>query len=140
MKIPPADRFWRFVDQTGPCWIWRGNIFKRTGYGQFGITAAKKVLAHRFAFELLRGSIPSELVLDHLCRNRACVNPEHLEPVTMRINLLRGIGQPARNARKIHCNRGHLFTAANTYPRPNGARECRACWTGAKARRKEGAL
>jgi hypothetical protein len=65
--------------------------------------------------------------LDHLCRNTRCVNPDHLEPVTLAENVLRGVSSPAMNARKTHCDSGHEFTPANTYISPRSERKCRAC-------------
>lgn len=104
---------WGKVDKSkSSCWTFTGSLNNR-GYGQvrFG---GRLVLAHRLAYEELIGPIPDGLVLDHLCRNRACVNPAHLEPVSMRVNGLRGIGSSAQNARKTHCKRGHEFTPENT--------------------------
>ncbi|MDP9224875.1 MAG: HNH endonuclease [Actinomycetota bacterium] len=84
-------------------------------------------LAHRVAYELLVGPIPEGLTLDHLCRNTSCVNPQHLEPVTVRENVLRGMGWGAKNKRKTHCHRGHPFDAKNTLRIPGGTRKCRTC-------------
>ncbi|WP_406321032.1 HNH endonuclease signature motif containing protein [Streptomyces sp. NBC_00519] len=121
-----TDRFLaKVADGNGGCWDWTGHI-KPNGYGQVTI-GGRKLNAHRFAYETLRAPIPDGLVIDHLCRNRRCVNPDHLEPVTHQTNVLRGIGPTARNAKATHCVRGHDFNAANTYIRPNGARQCRAC-------------
>ena len=121
----PELRFWRNVVKTEGCWEW---IAFRTkdGYGRFRVGGGK-VLAHRFAYELLVGPIPEGLESDHLCRNRGCVNPAHLEPVTQQVNRLRGVGLPALSARKTHCKNGHPFNAANTYHRRDGDRECRTC-------------
>jgi hypothetical protein len=88
------ERFWPKVDKTETCWLWVGAI-GTGGYGNFYISSVgrriRSVRAHRWAYEHLVGSIPDGLDLDHLCRNRACVNPAHLEPVTRRVNLRRGI-------------------------------------------------
>lgn len=83
--------------------------------------------AHRVAYELFVAEIPEGFDLDHLCRNRGCVNPDHLEPVTRRENLLRGETIPARNARITHCPQGHPYDAENTRIRPCGRRRCAAC-------------
>jgi hypothetical protein len=120
----PVSRFWKNVEKTDSCWNWTGD--KVFGYGRMNIKR-KTVRAHRFGYELLVGPIPDGLVIDHLCRNRACVNPAHLEPVTNRVNVLRGVGFPAVNAVKTHCRYGHEFTANNTVIRSNGDRRCRIC-------------
>jgi len=90
------ERFWSKVEKTVSCWLWTAST--RRGYGQFVINN-KPTPAHRFAYEQLVGDIPRGLQLDHLCRVRNCVNPEHLEPVTSRENILRGEGICAVAAR-----------------------------------------
>lgn len=91
---------------------------------------------HRVAYELYVGPIPEGLVLDHLCRNRACVNPDHLEPVTSRENVLRGAGSTIRTYHTNVCQRGHLLVGSNEYIRPdNGRRMCRECTRLARQRR-----
>lgn len=125
-RTEPSVRFLRFItyDPSG-CWLWTGTLDKK-GYGGFSIARCKKILAHRFAYEHFREPIPKGLTLDHLCRVHNCVNPDHLEAVTRRENLLRGVGFPAVNARKTHCLRGHEFNDRNTR-RARGARVCRIC-------------
>jgi hypothetical protein len=112
----------------GPdCWEWVGSRDK-AGYGQI---ARKRRLyrAHRFVYEQHKGPIPNGLDLDHLCRNRGCVNPAHLEPVTRRENVLRGQGLPAANAAKTHCSKGHPFIDGNLVANSlrHGWRLCRTC-------------
>lgn len=81
------------------------------------------------------GPIPEGMDLDHTCRNRGCVNPEHLEPVTTQVNTLRGIGPTAENARKTHCKHGHPLEGDNLYVDPEGKRKCRACMERIQAER-----
>lgn len=118
------DRFWPKVDASGDCWLWTASRFP-DGYGSFSVNGRARG-AHRVAYELLVGPIPSGLTLDHLCRNPSCVNPTHLEPVTDRENVRRGHGPTAVNARKTHCIHGHLLDEQNTYIYPAG-RCCRRC-------------
>lgn len=131
------EAFWSKVDKNGPlipgmatqCWPWKGA---RTpdGYGKFYVSEFKKdVMAHRFAYALCAGPPPPlPIESDHLCRNRACVNPEHIEFVTRRENQIRGVGFVAVNAAKTHCASGHEFTHENTYFRKGSMRrDCRAC-------------
>lgn len=108
----PVERFWSFVDKSGDCWIWLGA--RNKNYGRFNIDQATPVWAHRFSYELLIGPIPSGLHLDHLCRNPPCVNPSHLEPVTVAQNLERSGMAPATvNSRKTHCPNGHEYAGDN---------------------------
>lgn len=115
------------VTESG-CWIWIGYIDKsiRGGYGRFALNGRAK-RAHRVAYELYRGEIPAGMTLDHLCRVRCCVNPDHLEVVTMDENRSRGMSPSAQHARRAHCLRGHLLTAENTWMRSDGGRRCRQC-------------
>ncbi len=121
-------RFWSKVDKSGEgqgCWEW--TAYKSPeGYGRSRL--GKKRLAHRIAYELLVGPVPEGLQLDHLCRNRSCVNPAHLEPVTSRENTARGITLAAAQSALTHCVRGHGFGGDNLQYRANGrARTCRMC-------------
>lgn len=104
--------FWIKVKKTQTCWNWIGYIGK-TGYGQFKKNN-KMQKAHRVSYELYKGKIRRELEIDHLCRNKKCVNPKHLEAVTHRENMLRGNSFVAINAKKIRCKYGHKFDKKNT--------------------------
>ncbi|MEU8186009.1 HNH endonuclease signature motif containing protein [Micromonospora carbonacea] len=106
------------------CWIWTGSK-NHAGYGSFSIGRARRVGAHRWAYENLVGAVPAGLDLDHLCRVRACVNPAHLEPVTRRENLRRGV-RTEHMAMRTHCPQGHPYDEANT-GRTGTVRWCRAC-------------
>jgi hypothetical protein len=100
-----------------------------TGYGELSANSeTPRVLAHRWSYEHHFGPIPEGLQIDHLCRNRLCINPDHLEAVTQRVNILRGEGATARNAAKTHCPRGHALSGDNVYTHPTrGHRECLEC-------------
>jgi hypothetical protein len=124
----------RFLSKVTPepttgCWLWTASL-NSCGYGLFAFGGqGKLVLAHRWAYQNFRGPIP-ERDIDHLCRVRCCSNPFHLEAVSHRVNIRRGTGPVADNARKTHCKHGHEFTPANTYLRPRSGgnhRQCRTC-------------
>lgn len=110
-----------------PCWV-SDRASSSTGYTKLGVNG-KTWNTHRLAYIVFVADIPDGLVIDHLCRVRACCNPEHLEPVSHRTNLLRGDTATAREVATTHCPRGHAYDEANTYRRPDGQnkRDCRTC-------------
>lgn len=125
----------RFMDKISPepnsgCWLWIAGVTTREGYGQFW-DGNKIIYAHRFSYERVNGNIPEGLHIDHLCNVRCCVNPDHLEAVTLQENIKRRDDrgrQVSHNKHKTHCIRGHLFDEKNTYVRNDtGARMCRKC-------------
>lgn len=123
------ERFWVKVKDTGYCWEWTG-LRDRNGYGVFRV-GGRTHRAHRIAYELAHGQIPEGMETDHLCRNRSCVNPAHLEPVTFAEN------QRRRALVVTHCPKGHAYDMANTYMGSRG-RTCKACNREAVARYKGG--
>jgi hypothetical protein len=139
-----TERFWVKVDRRGDfeCWPWTGHLEK--GYGRLTLDPVNldKAFAHRFCYELLVGPIPDGMTLDHLCHttstcpggpdclHRRCVNPLHLDPVTLVENVMRGQGITAQNARKTHCKRGHELPA----PDKSGKRVCHPCGLAKKRR------
>lgn len=134
-------RYWAKVDKDGPlpdvtdplvrapqtpCWVWTAST-SRAGYGSFVPVRGTTHLAHRIAYAEANGGIPEGTQVDHLCRRRNCVNPEHLEAVSQRENTLRGAGRGARAVAANMCSRGHEFNEANTYTDASGGRRCREC-------------
>ena len=129
MKQSVYERFWSRVLPTEGCWIWIGHVTSG-GYGEIMVSAKespRKDYVHRWVYQELVGAIPKELQIDHLCRNRRCVYPAHLELVTSRQNTLRGNAPAAANAHKSHCLRGHPLSGDNLYLSPSGGRRCRIC-------------
>ena len=143
-SMPDMDRFLLKVSRRGECMIWEGykNIF---GYGQFQVGSRRdktrrKVLAHRWLYEQTAGPVPGGLELDHLCRNRDCVNPGHLQPVTHLENVRRGnSGSNMRD--RTECLKGHKFDPENTGRTSAGHRFCKICrrrsWAEYRNRRKQ---
>lgn len=131
LSATALDRFWAKVDKSGPvpeawpelgrCWLWMAGTFSN-GYGGFYV-GGRKELAHRWVYQQEVGLIPEAVQCDHLCRVRQCVRSSHIELVSCGENLRRGVGHGS----ETHCAQGHPYNAANTYLRPNGGRNCRAC-------------
>lgn len=129
---PAIERFGHFVRMRADgCWEWTGAR-TRTGYGSFTDAGSRKCQAHRFAYEHLVGPIPNGLELDHLCRNRWCVSPSHLQPVTHRENQRRGI----KGILTTHCPKGHPYSEENTRMY-GGHRFCKTCGREGDRRRSD---
>lgn len=127
-QTPAAER-WKScytADSRTGCWNWTGPMYKSLGYGFITEGAKKRLRAHRFVYEQVVGPISAGLVLDHKCRNKMCVNPRHLEPVTTAINVRRG-NAGWKNAAKTVCDHGHEFTPENTIVKNKRWRACREC-------------
>lgn len=131
--LTPEVRFWGYVNKNGPvsvphlgkCWIWEGSK-DGCGYGTFGLNRNTE-RAHRVSWWWRYGAILDGFELDHRCRVRACVNPEHLQAITHHENVLLGEAPPAKQARQTHCKNGHPLTGMNLYITPRGKRQCREC-------------
>jgi len=123
MKIDPI-KFWSLVNKTDSCWLWTGRLYP-AGYGAYSV--GKEERAHRISYMLVKGQISEGLELDHLCRVRNCVNPEHLEAVTHKENMRRGEAVSAKNSRKTHCDTGHPLSGENLQINIRGHRICRIC-------------
>jgi hypothetical protein len=137
------ERFLAKVDQTGDCWIWTSPS-KTNGYGLFWFEG-RMAKAHCVSYSLFIGAIPAGSELDHLCHakdlacaggntcpHRACVRPDHLEPVTHLVNTYRSRSFASVNAAKTHCPQGHPYDTENTYVNPRGRRICRICKAASK--------
>lgn len=130
------ERFWNKVGKRGPtdCWLWTGSVDISSGYARIALGGTThrnpRQLVHRFSYELAFGPIPKGLTIDHVkergCTSRLCVNPAHLEAVTLRVNLMRTDSPPSQNAKKTTCPKGHEYTVENTASY-NGKRYCVAC-------------
>jgi hypothetical protein len=121
-RTDATDRFFTFVLQdlaADGCWRWLGNL-SHNGYGRFWFDG-RNMPAHRYIWELKNGPVPVGLEIDHLCRSRSCVNPDHLEAVTHQENQRRGCGSVT------HCRHGHPLSGDNLYICPRGRRECKTC-------------
>lgn len=121
-RLSTQARFWLKVNQTEGCWLWTGTKLA-SGYGVI-VVHKRRYLVHRVSYTWFVGPISSGLELDHLCRNPACVRPDHLEAVTHTENVRRGL----RGRLITHCPHGHEYVPENTYRRPSGHRVCRTCW------------
>ena len=118
-RMGPEGRFWRKVEKTDGCWLWRGAIHT-DGYGRVWRDHTP-LLAHRYAYMLVVGPIPADHVVHHRCENKLCVNPAHL------ICLPWGVHTQLHHPRWAICGHGHVMTEANTYTSPQGQSRCRAC-------------
>lgn len=128
MKQVMVERFWSRVvkgEHPDTCWTWQGGKTTQ-GYGELMVDG-RMWYAHRLSLHLAGVQLPQDKVVDHKCRNRACVRPDHLELVTNRTNILRGVGAAAVNALKTHCPKNHPYDAVNTWVNKDGERFCREC-------------
>lgn len=136
LRIDPRNRFESkiFPEPNSGCWLWTGYV-KPDGYGRFSLRC-RQIPAHRFSYTLYVGNIPNGLEIDHICKVRCCVNPNHLRLVTREENM-------AFRTQRSHCDNGHPFSEENTYLRPGtNGRQCRTCtriWNNLSAKRRRSA-
>lgn len=120
-----ANFFSKVVVVECGCWEWQGGVNDK-GYGLFNGDGER--YAHRWSYKSFVGETePFPMTIDHLCRNRACVNPNHLQQITNKENVLRGEGRTSKNAKKTHCLKGHLYDEENTIRTKPGHRRCAEC-------------
>lgn len=144
-RMPIAQRFWEKVIVGIPdeCWVWTGTTAGPGRYGHFHVSGGDnpnrvRQYAHRWAYEERFGPIPDGLTIDHLCRNKLCVNPAHLEPVTLAVNIARTTGiKHGPYDVGTHCQHGHARTPENTSINAYGYRVCRVCNRIATAKSKQ---
>ena len=114
-----------YIIAKNGCWDWQGYVDK-TGYAGF-LVNHKRLLVHRFSYEIFNGHIPNGITVDHICKNRKCVNPWHLDLTTRFENVQRGANKIAQNAGKLNCPQGHSYSGENLYVTKKGFRQCKTC-------------
>lgn len=126
LKLSVADRIKAYVspEPFSGCWLWLAHVDRDTGYARLNVEGRARTV-HVLSYQIFVGPVPDGLELDHLCRVRCCVNPNHLEPVTRRVNVRRGLAGD-KNRRKTHCPSGHEYNASNTYTYGK-KRHCKTC-------------
>lgn len=137
---PLRQRLLSKIQVENGCWVWQGYKCN-WGYGRIKVHG-QILVVHRVAYEEFIGPIAENLEIDHLCRNRMCINPAHLEPVAHKVNIQRGTaGKYPSNGdqgrRKTHCPHGHLYDLFNTHWTKLGHRECRSCRAAQNKRRRK---
>lgn len=140
---PAVDRILErtAADPDSGCWIWQGAV-NAGGYGRVSVGSRaegtlRQEFIHRAVYEALVAPIPEGLHIDHLCRVRHCVNPEHMDPVPKAVNTLRGEAPAARNARKTHCDNDHPLEGDNLRVTRAGHRQCRTCFRASQKRHRQ---
>lgn len=128
--VPNEKRFWEYVNKTETCWLWTAHV-DNGGYGRFGLRLGKNqwksnYLAHRYSYELVNGEIPKELTVDHICKIRNCVNPDHLRLMTL-VNNIKAGNAGIYNQVKKFCPKGHSYSGENLLFDTNSSRTCRMC-------------